>query len=174
MNNFRYINAYFRNEQRDSVMSYWEDPDNPGALVEIIMETKDEDPQWKELLEHVTVDEIHENTWTYTKESEQAFKDQVIEIAKEKGWLVNLDDGGTSDFHKILIDLIFDPYDEKLHKEKLFFFKLQLFEKEFVKQCKDKDLKKKIRRSNTPIDALRAAIEIFDASQAQASSDASD
>lgn len=173
--NLTYVSAYFRDDQRSSVLSFWEDPNGAnGDLIEVAMTTDENDTNFKHLLEHVTIDEIHENTWRYIQESDQAFKDQVIEIAKERGWLVNMDDGGTSDFHRILIDMLFEPFDEEIHKEKLFFFKIQLFEREFVKNCKDKELKKKVRRAATPLEALRGAIDIFDATQAEASTDAAD
>jgi hypothetical protein len=120
------------------------------------------------------MDEIHENTWTYIKDSEQAFKDQVVEIAKERGWLINMDDGGTSDFHKVIVDMIFEPYDEEIHKEKLFFLKIQIFERDFIKESKDKEAKKKLRRAKTPIEALKVAIEIFESSQTSASLDSAD
>ena len=165
-NDLEYFNAYFANEDRTIVSSYWKDADD--NIVSIAMSTEADDPEWINLLEQVTVDEIHENTWKYIKESEQAYKDQVIEIAKERGWLVNMDDGGTSDFHKILVDMLFEPFDENLHKEKLFFFKIHLFEKDVINQCKDKEAKKKIRRAGTFIEAIKAAIEILDANQEEA------
>jgi len=164
-NKMKFVSAYFKDNDRKNVLSYWEDPDSPGDLIEIVVEANEDDSEWRELLRHIALDEIHENTWSYIKESEQALKDQVIDIAKDNGWLINMDDGGTSDFHKILADMIFDPYDEEIHKEKLFFFKLQLFEKDFMKNSKDKEGKKKVRRAATPLDALKAAIEIYDANQ---------
>lgn len=172
--NLTYISAYFRDNDRKSIISFWEDPDNAGQLVEFSLEATEESVEFKELLEHVSMDEIHENTWTYIKDSEQAFKDQVIEIAKERGWLINMDDGGTSDFHKVIVDMIFEPYDEEIHKEKLFFFKIQLFERDFIKECKDKGIKKELRRAKTPIEALKIAIEIFESSQTSASLDSAD
>lgn len=172
-NGLNYVSAYFSDDERKTVMTYWEEPANPGELVEIAIEAKVGN-DWDELMTYCTMDELHENTWNYIKESEQAFKDQVIDIAKERGWLVNMDDGGTSDFHKIVVDMVFDPYDEEIHKEKLFFLKIQLFEKEFIRTCKDKEAKKKLRRSATPVEAMRTAIEIFDASQEASSQDTSD
>ena len=172
--NLTYISAYFRDNDRKSIIPLWEAPDNEGDLVEFSLEATEESAEFKELLEHVSMDEIHENTWTYIKDSEQAFKDQVVEIAKERGWLINMDDGGTSDFHKVIVDMIFEPYDEEIHKEKLFFLKIQIFERDFIKESKDKEAKKKLRRAKTPIEALKVAIEIFESSQTSASLDSAD
>ena len=168
-----FVSAYFRDNNRKSVLSFWEDPDSPGDLIEFSLEADGSDA-WKELLEYTSLDEIHENTWAYIKDSEQSFKDQVIEVAKERGWLINMDDGGTSDFHKVIVDMIFEPHDEEIHKEKLFFLKIQIFERDFIKESKDKDAKKKLRRAKTPIDALKVAIEIYESSQASSSPDTAD
>ena len=85
-----------------------------------------------------------------------------------------MDDGGTSDFNKILVDIVFDEFNEELHKEKLFFLKINIFEKDFVKECVDKDLKKKLRRAATPLEAIRVAIEIYDTTQGSSSPDSAD
>mgnify|MGYP001442655933 CR=1 FL=1 len=85
-----------------------------------------------------------------------------------------MNDGGTSDFDRILVDIIFDDYDEEIHKEKLFYIKINLFEKDFVKECKDKDLKRRLRRAATPLEAFKVAIEIYDTNQDLSSSDAPD
>lgn len=174
MNDMTYVSAYFKDNDRRTIVSYWQEPENPEALVEVVVEADENNADYKNLLEHVSLDQIHENTWSYIKDSEEAFKETVIEIAKERGWLINMDDGGTSDFHRIIVDMIFDEYDEDIHKEKLFFLKLQLFEKDFIKTSKDKEGKKKIRRAPTPIEAIKAAIEIYDANPVSSSPDTAD
>lgn len=171
--NLKYVNAYFRDDERRSILTYWKENDASESIIDIEISVDDEQ-SYSELLGYTSLDEIHENTWAYIKESEEAFKETVIDIAKDRGWLVNMDDGGTSDFNKILVDIVFDEFNEEIHKEKLFFLKINIFEKDFVKECKDKDLKKKLRRATTPLEAVRTAIEIFDASQDLSSSDAPD
>lgn len=174
MNNLKFVKAYFGDEERKDIISFWEDPESPDGLVEISIEANPEDKDYQHLMTLTSLDEIHETTWSYIKESDDAFKDAVIEIARERGWLVNMNNGGTSDFHKIIVDMIFDPYEEKIHKEKLFFFKIQLFEKDFIKNCTDKNLKKNLRRAATPVEVVKAAIEIYDASQASSSPETAD
>lgn len=174
MDNTRFVNAYFTSDDRKTITTFWEDPVNPDAVIEVVIEADEKQAEYKKLMDHISLDEIHENTWRYIKDSEQAFKDTVIEIARERGWLVNMDDGGTSDFHKVVVDMIFDPYDEEIHKEKLFFMKLQLFEKDFMKNSKDKEGKKKVRRAQTPLAAIKAAIDIFETSSDPSSADTSD
>tara|TARA_B100000965_G_scaffold99392_1_gene81377 strand:+ start:4136 stop:4666 length:531 start_codon:yes stop_codon:yes gene_type:complete len=171
--NLKYVNAYFRDDARRSIITYWKENDSSESIIDIEISVDDQQ-YFNELLEHTSIDQIHENTWNYIKESEEAFKETVIEIAKERGWLVNMDDGGTSDFNKILIDIIFDEFNEEIHKEKLFFLKINIFEKDFVKECVDKDLKKKLRRASTPLEAIRVAIDIYDANQETSSPDTAD
>ena len=171
--NLKYVNAYFRDDERRSIITYWKENNSSDSVIDIEISVDDEQ-SFNELLQHTSLDQIHTNTWNYIKESEEAFKETVVEIAKERGWLVNMDDGGTSDFNKILIDVVFDEFNEEIHKEKLFFMKINIFEKDFVKECTDKDLKKKLRRATTPLEAVRAAIEIFDASQKTSSPDTAD
>ena len=171
--NLKYVNSYFQDDERRTIITYWKENDASEDIIDITIDVDDEQ-SYNELLEHTSLDQIHENTWTYIKESEEAFKETVIDIAKDRGWLVNMDDGGTSDFNKILVDIVFDEFNEELHKEKLFFLKINIFEKDFVKKCTDKDLKKNLRRATTALEAVRAAIEIFDASQKTSSPDTAD
>ena len=170
---FKYVSAYFTDEDKQTIRSYWQDPAVPEKLVETIIQADPEDAEFKNLLEVVSMDELHTNTWEYIKESEQAFKDQVIAIAKENGWIVNIDDGGSNDLYKMLIEMIF-TFDITKDKEKLFHFKLQMFEQEFIKNSKDKELKKQLRRAENILEVVRHSINIFDATQAASSSDGSD
>jgi len=171
--NLKYVNAYFRDDERRSILTYWKENDSSDSIIDIEIDVNDE-KSLNELLEYTSIDQIHENTWNYIKDSEEAFKETVVQIANDRGWLVNMDDGGTSDFNKILVDIVFDEYDENIHKEKLFFLKINIFEKDFIKECKDKDLKRKLRRASTPLEAFRVAIEIYDTMQDSSSSDNSD
>ena len=100
--NLKYVNAYFRDDVRRSILTYWKENDNSDSIIDIEISVDDEQ-SFNELLQYVSIDQIHENTWNYIKESEEAFKETVIEIAKDRGWLVNMDDGGTSDFSRYSI-----------------------------------------------------------------------
>jgi hypothetical protein len=62
--------------------------------------------------------------------------------------------------YEVLAKILFKEYDPKKDKEKLFMFKLQLFELDFVKQCKDNDLKRNLRKAENFIDAISVTIDI--------------
>ena len=171
--NLKYVNSYFQDDERRTIITYWKENDSSDEIIDITIDVNDES-SYNELLQYTSLDQIHENTWVYIKESEEAFKETVIDIAKDRGWLVNMDDGGTSDFNKILVDIVFDEFNEELHKEKLFFLKINIFEKDFVKECVDKDLKKKLRRAATPLEAIKVAIEIYDTKHGSSSPDSAD
>ena len=51
-------------------------------------------------------------------------------------------------------------YDPQKDKEKLFMFKLQLFEVDAIRECTDKNAKRKIRQAKTMLKACQAAIDI--------------
>ena len=155
-----YINAYFTDDKRSSVRSYWSD--QKDDLVEFNTECNESDPQWLKLLEFVTMDEIHENTWQYIKDSQEAFKEEIIKIARENGWIYDMDGGANSDLHKALVKMLFGGYDKEKQRELLFFLKLEIFEQDFIKRCTDKDIKKDLRRAEDIITTLKFAIEIYE------------
>ena len=62
---------------------------------------------------------------------------------------------------KDVIDYIFDSKDTA-DKEVLFKMKLNLFEKESIKNCKDRKLKAAVRKGATPLDVLIATAKIYE------------
>jgi len=71
-------------------------------------------------------------------------------------------DSINTDLYKAIIQYLFKPFNSEEDKEKLFMIKLQLFEVEEIKNNKNKDLKAKLRKSTTPLDAIKTAIEIVE------------
>ena len=47
-------------------------------------------------------------------------------------------------------------------KEKLFMYKISLFEADLIKNCTDKELKTKLRRTKNIVEATKAAIAIVE------------
>ena len=50
------------------------------------------------------------------------------------------------------------------HIDRLFNFKIHLFEQDIVKNCKDEDIKSSIRKAKTPIEALKYFLQIWEES----------
>tara|TARA_B100001093_G_scaffold134586_1_gene127109 strand:- start:209 stop:703 length:495 start_codon:yes stop_codon:yes gene_type:complete len=155
-----FLYAHFSDNERTTVESYWSTPDGKETRVEYI-EAKDGDPNWENLLTHIDIDTLHEATYKNIRDLDNSYKDQVMEIAKERGMVYDIDSINT-DIYKAITAAIFKPFNPEEDKEKLFMFKLQLFELEQIKNNKNKTQKAKLRKSKDIIEALKAAIDIVE------------
>jgi hypothetical protein len=155
-----FLSAYFSDNEKTTVESYWATPDGKETRVEYI-EAKEGDPNWENLLTHIDIDDLHEATYKQIRAQNEAFEDDVIKIAKERGMIYDIDEM-SGDTHKVIAQTLFAPFDETQNKEKLFLYKLQLFEVEAVKQCKDREKKKELRQAKTLIEATKVVISIIE------------
>ena len=154
-----FLTAYFANNERTVAKAIY--VNDEGNEVPFIVSAEDGNPQWEKILEKLSLDQLHENTYKYIKQSEEDFKAQVMSIAKDRGMLIDIDERNT-DAQKRLLDIIFNPdEDEKQRKESLFTFKLALFEFEAIKNSGDRETKAEIRKAEDLIGALEAAIKII-------------
>jgi len=155
-----FLSAHFSNNERTTVESYWITPDGKETRVEYI-EAKEGDANWENLLTHIDIDTLHEATYKQIRAQNEAFEDSVIKIAKERGLVYDFDEQNT-DVYKAFVQVIFGEFDPERDKEKLFLFKLQLFEAEAVKSSKNSAKKKKLRQAKTMIDAIKAALSMIE------------
>ena len=155
-----FLTAHFTNNERTIVESLWVDP-KTNEIREYTLQAVEGNEDWEALLKHIDIDTLHENTYKYIREQNQQFEDQVIRVAKERGMIYDIDSINT-DLYKAIIQYLFKPFNSEEDKEKLFMIKLQLFEVEEIKNNKNKDLKAKLRKSTTPLDAIKTAIEIVE------------
>ena len=155
----KFIRAHFGNNERTVVKAYY--ADDEGNQIPYAISAEDGNPQWKKLLEHITIDELHDATHEYIKQSQEDYKSKVMSIAKERGMLLEFDEKN-SDSYKKLLDIIFTKNEnETLAKENLFSFKLALFEFDAIKNSNDRETKAKIRKAVNTVDALESAIQII-------------
>lgn len=153
-----FLTAYFANNERTVAKAIY--VNDEGNEIPFIVSAEKGNPQWEKILEKVSIDQLHENTYKYIKQSEENYKAEVMSIAKERGLLLDLD-GANTDAVKGLLRLIFEKdEDDKVVKEKLFAFKLALFEFDEIKNSDNRDLKTQLRKAETIIDALSLGIEI--------------
>jgi len=107
------------------------------------------------------LDGIHVNTFRWIREQRQIFEQQVVEIAKREGLIFS---SGLSDVrsYKSFLTSLFEPFDSSKEAEmnNLFSIKLELFEMPHIRQNKNNDLKKELRRAERPIEVVKAAIDI--------------
>lgn len=159
MNGLKFVTAKFVNNDRTTVESLWEDEE--GNLVPSYNEAIDGDPIWEEVKENISIDAIHENTFNYIKSSQEEYKRQVLQFAKQDGLIYDIKDTDNS-IYKVLIDKLFQPFDAAADKEDLFLIKLQLFEHDRIKKCQNRQKKMELRKATTIIQAIRIALEIVE------------
>jgi hypothetical protein len=169
MEGYEFLTAHFTNNNRTIVEVYWtrEDEDGkPDTVVEYVEASidsegrpKDASPQWTALLKHTDIDTLHDNTAKHMAEEERGFDEMVIEVARKKGLIHDIDVLNSSSY-KAIADLIFAPFDPEENKESLFMFKLQLFELDDIKKSKNRPAKAQLRKSKSIVEALRYATEI--------------
>lgn len=158
MEGHEFLTAHFCNNERTTIEVYWATEDKTRVTH---VEAKDGDPQYEEVLKHVSIDQLHENTYKHIREQNDLFEEQVIEIAKKRGMIYDVDEVNT-EIYKVIGSAIFASFDPEKDKEKLFMFKLQLFEIDQIKTSKNRDLKAKLRKSKSIVEATKIAIEIVE------------
>lgn len=163
---YEFLSAHFCNNERTIVKSWWRSPDGKDTVFEHI-EAKDGDPNWENLLTHIDIDTLHEETYQQIKAQNEAFKYDVAKVAERRKLiynLANLNEMADMDSIKLVTDFLFGT---SADKEKLFMFKLKLFELDAIKNSNKKALKAKIRRSKSMLDIIKAAVKILDVKEAK-------
>ena len=169
MEGYDFLTAHFTNNERTVVEVYWirEDEDGkPETVVEYVEASIDKDGRpneadqsWNNLLEHIDIDTLHDNTARHMADQELEFERMVMDIARKKGLFDNVDIMNDN-IHKHLVDFVFAPFDPVEQKEQLFMIKLQLFELPQIKASKNREAKTKLRKAENIMTAIQAAIEI--------------
>ena len=153
-----FVRAHFSNNERTTVESFWTDGD--VQRVEYI-EAKQGDPNWENLLTYIDIDALHEATYQHIKEQNSIFEDSIIKIGKERGMLYDVDELST-DTYKLLSHMLFKKFNKEEDKEKLFLYKLSLFEVPEIKESKSSVKKKKLRQAKNILEATKIAISIVE------------
>jgi hypothetical protein len=156
--NHKFITAYFTNSERTVVESLWEN-DELGTIRTFELTAEEDNPHWIELLKHITIDELHERTYKFIRERNEDYEEEVIRIAKERNLIYDVDTIN-SNVSVAIAKTLFKDFDAENDKEALFMFKLGLFEVPQIKEAKNKELKAKLRKANTIVEALYIACEI--------------
>ena len=156
-----FLSAHFSNNERTTVESYWITPDGKETRVEYI-EAKDGDPNWENLVTHTNIDKLHEDTYKHIKNTQKAFENQAIQIAKDQGILQDFQDKNV--INNAIVKILFEQDNDSDSKNTLFVFKLKLFELDFVKNCKSRKMKSELRKAENIRQATRIAIDIFEQS----------
>ena len=154
-----YLTAIFIDNERKNIEVLLKSDDGK-AVNPFILEYDPNNSICKELLSVVTLDQLHENTYIKKQEERKQFEKVVKKVAQKEGLLKKIIENVDSDFFKLLFDFLLSSKQE--HIDRLFNFKIFLFEQDIVKNCKNEDLKTAIRKSKTPLEALKIFISIWE------------
>ena len=155
------ISAYFIDNDRKNIEALTKSEDGT-KIVPIILPFDENNQSFKELTSIISVDDLHEVTYEKKKEERKIFEGKVKEIAKSEGLLKQIVENVDSDFFKLLFNFLLS--DKQEHIDRLFNFKIYIFEQDIVKNSKNEKIKTAIRKSKTPLEALKNFITIWEES----------
>ncbi len=145
------ISAYFIDNERKNIEVLTKSEDET-SVIPTILPFDENNSMFKELMSVITVDDLHEVTYQKKKEEKKIFENKVKEIAQKEGILKQIVENVDSDFFKLLFDFL--QSNKKEHIDRLFNFKIFIFEQDVVKKSKNETAKTAIRKSKTPLEAL--------------------
>lgn len=157
------ITAKFFNSERTQVMVDY--IDGSDEQQEYVVPADPDHPLFQQVLKSFSMDDLHENTWAYIKDQQTALEKAIMEIAKRNGQIYDTGSANPK-LYKEVARIISEPFDPEKDKELLFIMKLEIFDLDTIKECKDRVLKSALRKAETPLDVLMAACNIIRTSQA--------
>ena len=110
---------------------------------------------YKKLLETFTTDEISTMTDQKHKNQAASFELVVKDIAKKYGLIY--DPAITNPQDKLTLDHLFTPTNDSVGTDLLFNLKVKIFDLPQVSSSTNSELKKKLRETKTPLEALYVA-----------------
>ena len=161
INKDNYITAHFIDNERKNIEVLLTSSD--GTKVNpYILEYDVDNPICQELLKISPLDELHENTYIKKQEERKDFVIQVKKIAQKEGLIKRILENVDSEFMTLMMDFLLSG--KKEHIDRLFNFKIFLFEQDIVKSAKE-SMKTAIRKSGTPLEALKIFITLWEESK---------
>ncbi len=151
------ISAYFIDNERKNIECLLKSDVDKVYTQIIPFDVKND--MYKMLMEIVSLDDIHEVTYEKKKDERKIFEQKVKEIAKKEGLIKQIIENVDPDFFKLLFDFLLS--DKQEHIDRLFNFKIFIFEQDVVKNSKNETAKTAIRKSKTPLEALDNFIVIW-------------
>ena len=158
INKKNYLTASFIDNERKTIEVLLKSDDGK-AVNPFILEYDPDNSICKQLLSVVTLDELHEITWEKKKDERKNFEAMVKKVAVKEGLMKRITADIDSDFFKLLMKFLLSNKQE--HIDRLFNFKIFLFEQDIMKNSKNEDLKTAVRKSKTPLEALDNFILIW-------------
>ena len=154
-----FITAHFIDNERKNIEVLLKSDDGT-AVNPHILEYDVSNPNCQELLKFISLDQLHENTYTKKQEERKVFVSQIKKIAQKEGLIKHIIEEVNPKFIELMMDFLLS--NKKEHIDRLFNFKIYLFEQDIVKNCKDQSLKSSIRKAKTPLEALKIYIQLWE------------
>ena len=166
-----FVDADFVNNERTLVESIWWSAKEEVYRTHLV-KAEEGNIQWEKFLKHpidesgrcATIDDLMERTYIRNQEAEN-LRDQMLLRAMDvkDEFVKETQDNVTKDSMESLLKAIFTldcrpESTEDQNKERLFLFKLALFEWDKIGDIQDKELKKNIRKSKNVTEALYHAV----------------
>ena len=151
------ITAYFIDNERKNIEVLTSTP-NKKEVNAMIIPFNEDNEDYKNLIEYIDLDKLHEITYQKIKNDRAEFEAQIVDIAKKEGLIFDQDKIDTK-FYPYLVKSIFE---DKGNADHLFALKLALFEIDDVRDSDNMEQKTAIRKSKTKIEAIQAAINCLD------------
>ncbi len=155
------LSARFIDNQKKDIEVLYKGPND--SIITHIVGVDSEQEDFIELLKIFTIDEIENNTKKWIQDQNEAFLEfnkRLIESGK-----ISVDatfTNGDVYYKKDIVETLFF-FDEtkESHKERLFEFKLHLFDLEKIQNASD-EIKDSIRQSKSPIDLILIVKNVVD------------
>ena len=149
-----YIIAYFIDNERKNIEILLR---NGNKVNSHIVEYDTKYPVCQELLNVITIDDLHKNTYQKKQEQVKEFEEMAIRVAKKSGIAISNEPKLDTKVYPLLVKAIFE---EGTNEDHLFALKLALFEVEKIRESKNTKLKTKLRKAKSKIEVLRFAFDI--------------
>ena len=154
-----FITAHFIDNERKNIEVLLKSDDGT-AVNPHILEYDVSNPNCQELLKFISLDQLHENTYTKKQEERKVFVSQVKRIAQKEGLIKHIIEEVNPKFIELMMEFLLS--NKKEHIDRLFNFKIYLFEQDIVKNCKDSSKKTAIRKAKAPLEALKIFIQLWE------------
>ena len=157
-----FVDAYFIDDERQNIEILHTNEDRT-KVHSTIVPFDEKNHIYKALNKIRSLEDLHETTYARKKEERQLFVDQVKRIAENEGLMNKVIENVDTDFFRMLFEFLLS--DKQEHIDRLFNFKINIFEQDMVKNSKNEEAKTAIRKSKTPLEALKHYILIWQESK---------
>jgi hypothetical protein len=151
-----FISARFTNDSKTTIQARWQDNNDETIFRNSYVEVDENNLHYKNLLELISEDELHENTVRAWRQEREQYDQLLVDIAKTTGDWVDVNDD--SKFLDRLV-LLLAKDESEINNEEIFKFKLAVFDHPKVADSNDRVKKSKIRKAKTYIEIIQLLSE---------------